>query len=136
LADEVRDAVLHHVWGRRRALLEHVQQNLGRAQYAVAGVTDVLDALRRAAVDTLVISDDPSSTLRAYIGPEPVQLGLTADELHDMGVANPQEDRLDAALVRAVVGTGARLATTPNAHDYLPQGIGALLRYDDRAPEG
>ena len=35
-------------------------------------------------------------------------------------------------LVRAVVGTGAQLAVTPNAHDYLPEGIGALLRYDDR----
>jgi Bacterial archaeo-eukaryotic release factor family 2 len=133
LAEAARDCVLHHVWRQRRELLEHLQQNLGRAEYAVAGVAAVVDAVRRAAVDTLVVSDDPSSTLQAFIGPEPVQLGLQEDELHALGVAEPQRDRLDAALVRAVVGTGARLVTTPNAHDYLPEGIGALLRYDDRA---
>jgi hypothetical protein len=109
-----------------------MQQNLGRAEFAVAGVADVVDAVRRAAVDTVVISDDPSSTLRAYIGPEPVHIGLTEDELRALGVDDPQEDRIDAALIRAVIGTGARLVVTPNAHHYLPNGIGALLRYDDR----
>jgi phosphoglycolate phosphatase-like HAD superfamily hydrolase len=133
LQEAVHEALLRAVWRRRRELLEHLQQNLGRAEYAVAGVTDVVDALRRAAVDTLVISDDPSSTLRAFVGPEPVQFALREDDVRALGVADPEQDRLDAALVRAVVGTGARLVTTPNAHDYLPDGIGALLRYDDRA---
>jgi hypothetical protein len=47
-----------------------------------------------------------------------------------MGVSEPAKDRFDAALVRAAVGTGARVVLTPNAHNYLPEGIGALLRYD------
>jgi Bacterial archaeo-eukaryotic release factor family 2 len=132
LAAAVDDAVLHHVWRRRRELLDRMQQDLGRSEFAVAGVPDVVDAVRRAAVETVVISDDPSSTLRAYIGPEPVHIGLTGDELRALGVANPQQDRFDAALIRAVVGTGAQLVVTPNAHHYLPDGIGALLRYDDR----
>lgn len=42
------------------------------------------------------------------------------------------EDRFDNALVRAAVGTGARLLVTPNAHEYMADGIGALLRYDNR----
>jgi hypothetical protein len=133
LTNAVQDALLHYVWRQRRKLLEHLQQNLGRAEFAVAGVGPVVDAVRRAAVETVVVSDDPSSTLRAYIGPEPVQIGLTGEVLHDLGVAQPKCDRFDAALVRAVVGTGAHLVTTPNAHEYLPDGIGALLRYDDRA---
>ena len=132
LTAAVDDAVLRHVWRRRRELLEHLQQNLGRDEFAVAGVADVIDALRRAAVDTVVISDDPSSTVRAYIGPEPGHLGLSGEEVRALGVTNPQCDRFDAALIRAVAGTGARLVVTPNAHDYLPEGIGALLRYDDR----
>ncbi|HEY7008163.1 MAG TPA: Vms1/Ankzf1 family peptidyl-tRNA hydrolase [Jatrophihabitantaceae bacterium] len=132
LAAAVDNAVLHHVWRWRRELLARMQQNLGRAEFAVAGVADVVDAVRRAAVDTVVISDDPSSTLRAYIGPQPVHIGLTEDELHALGVDSPQQDRLDAALIRAVLGTGAHLVVTPNAHHYLPNGIGALLRYDDR----
>lgn len=129
LTDEVRGAVLRQVWRHRRELLERLQQNLGRQQYAAAGVQDVVAALRSAAVDTLIVSDDPTSTLRCYIGPEPVQLGLSEAELKDIGVADPQEDRLDAAMLRAVAGTGAHVLVTPNAHDYLPEGIAALLRY-------
>lgn len=129
LNEAVTDALLRFEWRRRRELLEHLQQNLGRAEYAVAGVDQCIEALRRAAVDTLVVSDDPSSTLRAYIGPDPVQFGRSAAELHSLGIEAPQEDRLDSAFVRAVVGTGARLVVTPNAHDYVRDGVGALLRY-------
>lgn len=129
LDEAVTDALLRFEWRRRRELLEHLQQNLGRAEYAVAGVDDCIEALRRAAVDTLVISDDPSSSLRAYVGPDPVQFGRSAAELHSLGIEEPLEDRLDSALVRAVVGTGARVVVTPNAHEYVRDGVGALLRY-------
>lgn len=95
------------------------------------GLTAVLDALRRAQVDTLVLSDDPSSTAMAWVGPEPLQLGETEDELRAMGVADPQGDRLDAAIVRALAGSAAQILVTPDAHDYLPDGLGAVLRYTD-----
>ncbi|HEY2271526.1 MAG TPA: Vms1/Ankzf1 family peptidyl-tRNA hydrolase [Jatrophihabitantaceae bacterium] len=129
----VHDAVLHHVWRARRATLEHLQQNLGRQEYAVAGVEAVVNALRMAAVDTLVISDDPTSTLHAYVGPDAVHVGGNEEELRGLGVAEPQRDRLDSALVRAAVGTGADIVVTPNAHEYVADGVGALLRYDQRA---
>lgn len=131
LEDAVHDRVLRQVWRARRALLDRLRQNLGRHEYAVAGVRDVVDALRRAAVDTLVLSDDPSSTLRAWVGPGMTDFGLDDAEASALGVESVQHDRFDAALVRAVVGTGAELLVTPGAHDYLPDGIGALLRYDD-----
>jgi hypothetical protein len=130
LVGEIRDAVLRRIWAHRRETLEHLNQNLGRGEYAAAGVAGVVAALRTAAVDTLIVSDDPTSTLRAHVGAEPLQFGLSAQDLHDMGVTDPEEDRLDSALLRAVAGTGAHIMITPNAHDYLPDGIGALLRYD------
>jgi hypothetical protein len=133
LETAVRDAVLQHVWRSRRATLEHLQQNLGRHEYAVAGIEPVVNALRMAAVDTLVISDDPSSTLHAYVGPDAVHFSLDEQELRGLGVDQPQRDRFDSALVRAAVGTGATIVVTPNAHDYVPDGLGALLRYDERA---
>lgn len=129
LAEAARDAVLHAVWRQRRELLEHLQQNLGRGEYAVAGVANVVAALQQAQAETVVVSDDPSSTLVAWIGRRPVEFGLTEDDMSAMGVREPGKDRFDAALVRAVVGTDARLVITPNAHEYLPEGIGALLRY-------
>jgi hypothetical protein len=131
LEQAVHDALLHHVWRQRRDTLEHLQQNLGRHEYAVAGIDAVVNALRMAAVDTVVISDDPSSTLHAYVGPDAVHFGMTEQELRDLGVDEPQRDRFDSALVRAAVGTGADIVVTPNAHDYVADGLGALLRFNE-----
>ena len=135
-ADDAADGgvpgvLLRHAWRERREVLEHLQQNLGRGEYAVAGVEPVLHAVRRAQVDTLVLSDDPSSTLTAWVGPEPLQLGRTAEEIAAMGVADPRKDRFDAALLRALAGSGADIVITPNAHEYVADGIAALLRYTD-----
>jgi ribosomal protein L7Ae-like RNA K-turn-binding protein len=131
LRTAVHDQVLRHVWRQRREVLEHLRQNLGRHEYAAAGLDAVVRALRMAQADTVVLSDDPSSTLVAWIGPGATDFGMDEAEAADLGVAEPRHDRFDAALVRAVVGTGARLLITPDAHDYLPDGIGALLRYDE-----
>jgi hypothetical protein len=127
----VHDEVLRHVWRERRAVLDRLQQNLGRGVYAVAGVGPVVAALRKAQVDTLVVSDDPSSTLTAWIGERPTDFGTDDAEAAALGVRDPRHDRLDAALVRAAHGIGAGMVVTPGAHRYLPDGIGALLRYDD-----
>jgi peptide subunit release factor 1 (eRF1) len=126
----VHDAVLQQVWRDRREVLEHLEQNLGRREYAVAGVAPVVDALRMSQVDTLVISDDPSSPLTAWVGPNPTDFGLDESEAAATGVTDVQHDRLDAALVRAAVGTNVRLVVTPGGHGYLPEGIGALLRFE------
>ncbi|HZC73517.1 MAG TPA: Vms1/Ankzf1 family peptidyl-tRNA hydrolase [Jatrophihabitans sp.] len=126
----VRGEVLREVWRQRHEVLDHLRTNLGRAEYAVAGVPAVVQALRMAQADTVVISDDPASTLTAWAGPRATEFGVDNAEAADLGVASPAHDRFDAALVRAVVGTGAQLVVTPGAHDYLEDGIGALLRYE------
>ncbi len=133
LRDAVHGAVLLQAWRERREVLEHLQQNLGRHEYAVAGIEPVVAALRMAQVDTLVISDDPSSPLTAWVGPEPTRFGLRDEEAAATGVTEIEHDRLDAALVRAAVGTGAKLVVTPGGHHYLPEGVGALLRFDTPA---
>jgi hypothetical protein len=89
--------------------------------------------VRRGQVDTLVLAEDPSSTLHAWIGPQPLQLALVEDELAAMGVTAPQRDRLDAAFVRALAGSDASLLAVPPGDVALPDGIAALLRYTDEA---
>jgi hypothetical protein len=133
LDEAVRDVVLRRSWERRREVLEHLQQNVGRERFAAVGVPAVVEALRKAQVDVAVLSDDPRSTLSTWIGPEPLQLGLNREDLGVMGVGAPEQDRFDSALVRALAGAGAGLLITPNAHQYVKDGIGALLRYDDES---
>jgi hypothetical protein len=131
LNEEVRSALLHQRWAERHDILARLQQAVGRHDYAVTGVPAVLDALRKAQVDTLVLSDDPSSTATASIGPDPLLLAATDAELSDLGITDIEHDRLDAALVRALAGSGAGLVITPGGHQYVDQGIAALLRYTD-----
>jgi hypothetical protein len=136
LEHAVRDQVLRQIWHERREVLEHLQQNLGRREYGVAGVAAVVDALRAAQADTVILSDDPSSTITAWVGPDATQFGLDDAEAQAFGVTEVQHARFDSALVRAIVGTGASLLVTPGAHDYLEGGIGALLRFDSSARAG
>lgn len=125
----VHDAILRIRWRHRRAVLDKLRQGVGRGDYAVTGIEPVLEALRSGQVETLVLSDDPSSTERAWIGDEPLLLARDREQLHQFGVPDPLQDRLDAALVRAVAGSAADLLITPNAHSYLDGGIGATLRF-------
>jgi hypothetical protein len=131
LSRAVRDELLHFLWAERHDILARLQQAVGRHDYAVTGIPAVLDALRKAQVDTLILSDDPSSTAVASIGADPLLLAETDEELSILGVTEVQHDRLDAALVRALAGSGAGLVITPNGHQYVEQGIAALLRYTD-----
>lgn len=129
----VHDQLWRRVWRTRRGVLARLQQDLGRGAYAVAGLDEVVSALQQAQVETVVLSDQPNSTVHAWIGPEPLQLATNEHTLHDLGVDSPQETRLDAALLRAVVGSGADLMITPGGHAYVQDGIAALLRYSGEA---
>ena len=118
-----------------RAVLDRYAEARGRAEsgvgdvLAAAGIADTVAALRQAQVDTLLLVDDPSSELRAWIGPDPAHLALDAAELAALGVTDPVQVRLDAALVRAAAGTDAAIVTLASGQLDLPQGIGATLRY-------
>ncbi|HEX8628120.1 MAG TPA: peptide chain release factor 1, partial [Catenuloplanes sp.] len=98
---------------------------------ASGGLAAVVSALQRAQVDTVLLVDDPSSTDTLWIGPAPMQVATSADELRAMGVEDPVEVRADAALLRAVAGTDAALVLVGPGEAPLPHGVGAVLRYAD-----
>ncbi|SDZ45193.1 hypothetical protein SAMN05444365_1188 [Micromonospora pattaloongensis] len=118
---------------------EHTRQALDRyaAQEGIGnGLPAVVQALQRNQVDTLLLVDDPSSTERLWIGPDPTQISVDPDELADMGVREPQQVRGDAALLRALTGTHASLVLVGPDDVDLDGGVGAVLRYADRSTPG
>jgi hypothetical protein len=140
LADEV-DAVVARVAAEAdQAVLDRFTEASGRAAagvgdvLAVSGVADTVQALRKAQVETLLLVDDPSADATAWIGPEPVHLALSAGELTELGVAEPVQDRLDAALVRAAAGTDTSIVTLAPGQLEIRDGVGATLRYPDPRP--
>jgi release factor family 2 len=136
VGDEVRRLAAQRATRRIRDVLEEFEQEHGRTSgLAVTGLDPVIRALQLNQVRTLLLVDDPSSELEVWIGPEPMQLALTENDLRSIGSPVLGEDRADAALVRAVAGTGADLVLVPHAaaptggQPDLTDGIGALLRF-------
>jgi hypothetical protein len=99
---------------------------------AGTGLADVVTRLQRGQVDTVLLVNDPSSTDELYIAPEDPTLVATNPELlRQAGVPDPRRVRADAALIRAIAGTGAELVLVQPEDVQLEHGIGAVLRYAD-----
>ncbi len=90
-------------------------------------------ALRRAQVQTVVISDALAQDATLDIGAEPVQLAVDRQDLDDLGAEHVTTAPAGSAIVRAAVGTGADLVLVPGGPTRLADGVGAVLRYADAA---
>lgn len=94
------------------------------------GLSEVVNHLSRGEVDTLLLIDDPSSTDRLWIGPEPLQLSDDPEVLNAAGVRHPPLVRADAAILRALtVADGSITLIAPGEH--LRGGVAARLKYAD-----
>ncbi|MFG2091233.1 MULTISPECIES: Vms1/Ankzf1 family peptidyl-tRNA hydrolase [unclassified Spirillospora] len=115
---------------RIMTVAERFDRELANGQRAVAGLPATAEAARQGRVETLLLDEDPDSTARLWVGPDPAQIATTADELRDeFGVADPREERADAALVRAVAATDGELVVLPSDGPAPNLHVGAVLRY-------
>ena len=95
---------------------------------ATEGVHDTLIALRDGLVSDVLLAVDTLSAATAWVGPGMTDVATEMDELLERGVSRPVEDRADAALVRAAVGTDVELHFLPEDADLPAGGVAALLR--------
>ncbi|WP_438489772.1 baeRF2 domain-containing protein [Streptomyces sp. S186] len=99
---------------------------------AAEGLAETVAALQRGQVGALLLTDRRrSAPPPLWVGPEPAHLALTEGELRSYGVGGVRPERADAALARALVGTGAELVLVSGRRLRLRDGVGALLRYAD-----
>jgi hypothetical protein len=114
-----------------REAIDRYQTQRGAGQ-AGTGLTDVVARLRRGQIDTVLLADDPSSTDTLFIDPDdPTLVAIDDQVLRETGVQNPLRVRADAALLRAIAGTGAHLVLVGEEEVQLDHGIGGVLRYAD-----
>ncbi len=133
LRDELLTQVRLRAVAKVSDLLARFDEQRGRNGAAVEGLPNVVAALRRGQVDTVLLHDDPSATTQLWVGPEPLHIGLEPADVAALGVAEPAEDRADAAIVRALAATDGALVLAPAGRPEMRDGIGALLRYADQA---
>ncbi|MFI0374500.1 Vms1/Ankzf1 family peptidyl-tRNA hydrolase [Actinomadura sp. 1N219] len=115
---------------RIMTVAERFDRELANGQRAVSGLQATTEAVRQGRVETLLLEDDPASSARLWVGPDPAQIATTAEELHDeFGVTSPSETRADAALIRATTATDGELVVLPPNGPNSHLNIGAVLRY-------
>src|SRR5918994_914024 len=91
LDDEVAAVVARAAADADQAVVDRFTEAHGRAAAGVADVlavdsiSDTVEALRKAQVDTVIVVDDPSSDAMAWVGPEPVHIALAREELTELG---------------------------------------------------
>jgi phosphoglycolate phosphatase-like HAD superfamily hydrolase len=128
----IADAVSRHVAGSTLALLAEYNQERGQDKRACEGVEDVVEALRKAQVQTLLVTTGADQDAQLWFGPDPTMLGTTRDEVVGLGADKPKQGPLVEVLLRAAAATGADAQLVPHQSEQAPRGgVGALLRYRD-----
>jgi hypothetical protein len=127
---------------RRGGTIDRFRQELGRNAMAVTGTNRVLDALRKAQVEELLISDEvagPVSSLadvKVWVGDKPLELSMHRDEIRQLSSGDARARRADLALGTAAAVQDAGITIVYHDDDVLTDGIGALLRWDPSKPSG
>ena len=129
--ERVRDAVALHVARQTLDLLEEFAQERGQVKRACDGVEDVVAALRKAQVQTLLLTTGADLSATLWFGTDPATLGTSRQAVADLG-DTPAEGPLLEVLVRAALATGADVQVVPHEPAQAPNGgVGAVLRYAD-----
>src|SRR4051812_15719812 len=110
-----------------RTVLERFREERGQADHAADGPAPTIAALNEARVEILLIDGDVDRDESAWFGDDSIPIALSPETLHDLGVDNAQHAPLVDVLIRAALGTGARVWIIPS-HAAPRDGVGALLR--------
>jgi hypothetical protein len=101
---------------------------------ALTGTALVVEALRKAQVETLVLAEEPDDE-QLFIGTSALEIGVSQEDMAALGVTDAAQVPADRALLRAAVGSNAGVVVVPRS--ALPGDIpvAAVLRYtDDSTP--
>ncbi|WP_369133095.1 Vms1/Ankzf1 family peptidyl-tRNA hydrolase [Modestobacter sp. I12A-02662] len=129
----VEELVAENDAAEQARVLEQVEAATAHG-LALTGTAPVVEALRKAQVETLVLADEPGDE-QLYIGTGPLEIGLSQEDMAALGVTDAAQVPADRALLRAAVGSNAGVVVVPRS--ALPDGapVAAVLRYtDDSTP--
>ncbi|MEX2291235.1 MAG: Vms1/Ankzf1 family peptidyl-tRNA hydrolase [Mycobacteriales bacterium] len=128
----IRDTVALHAAADTLSLLADYAQERGQDKRACDGLPDVVQALRKAQVETLLLTTDPDQHSSLWFGEQPSQLGTSRADVEGLGATTATEGPMIPVLLRAALATGADVQLVPHQSEQAPQsGLGAILRYAD-----
>ncbi|MET7933153.1 hypothetical protein [Streptomyces sp. NPDC005322] len=129
LEAELSETLWATVNERDRTLMHRYLAQRARHPDTTEGMPATLTTLQRGQVHALLLNHPVELPESLWTGPEPTHITLEEPDLHDLGVDFGQQEPAGAAMVRALVGTGAELIVVPREELPLEDGVGVLLRY-------
>jgi hypothetical protein len=131
IPDEAEAVIDRVVEADTRAFVDRFREERGQRDLAADGAGATIGSLAEAQVAVLLLHDDAErDETPAWIGPEPIQIAGSRDDLAELGIEPAVEVRRIDALIRAAIGTSAGIRFVP-ADAGLADGVGALLRWSD-----
>jgi Bacterial archaeo-eukaryotic release factor family 2 len=127
--ERVTELVAEHEAAEDAKVLEQIEAASAHG-LAVTGTALVVEALRKAQVETLVLADEPDDE-QLMIGRSPLEIGVDADDMAALGVTDAATVPADRALLRAAVGSSAGVVVLPRAAMPGDIPVAAVLRYTD-----
>jgi len=97
---------------------------------AVTGLASVVEALRKAQVETLVLADR-SDDDQLLVGESPLLIGVQPDDMAALGVSDAERVPAEHALLRAAAGSDARVVVVPRSAMPGDIPVAAVLRFTD-----
>ncbi|MBB3675767.1 baeRF2 domain-containing protein [Modestobacter versicolor] len=97
---------------------------------AVTGTALVVEALRKAQVETLVLADQPDDE-QLFVGSSPLEVGVSSEDMAALGVSDAAQVPAERALLHAAVGSDAAVVVVPRGAMPGDIPVAAVLRYTD-----
>jgi peptide subunit release factor 1 (eRF1) len=110
------------------ALLDKLAEEQGHNDRGAEGAKATAAALAMAQVQVLLVHDDLTDARTAWFGSDPTLVAVTAEELRDLGVDEPQSGRLVDVFLRSALATGAGVRILPEA-GRVREDVAAILRW-------
>jgi hypothetical protein len=131
LEQELRELFLDRRSARDQSRFETFLAQRARHRGAAEGMAAVVAALQRGQAAAVLVNTPARFPAPLWVGTEPTEIALSAADLESFGVVSSREEPADAALLRALVRTGAELIVVPRDELPMGDGVGVLLRYAD-----
>ncbi|MGZ4155176.1 MAG: baeRF2 domain-containing protein [Actinomycetota bacterium] len=133
--DEAQEIVDRFVEGETAAIVGRFREEKGQQDLAAEGAPATIAALAASQVAVLLLHDVPepnddedADEPTAWVGPNPMQIATTRDDLEGLGIDPAIEVPRSDALIRAAIATSAAIRLVP-VETGLRDGVGALLRW-------
>jgi hypothetical protein len=126
--------VAEHEGRQCEQVLEQIQAAAAHG-LSVTGTPLVVEALRKNQVETLVLADPPDEE-RLLVGSDPLQLGMSQEDMDALAVQEVHSVPADRALLAAAVATNAGVTVLPRSAMPGDIPVAAVLRFTDASTPG